>query len=184
MQATNIGHDVAGGQFDLLIPGGGVGLFDACTSQWGVGDPSQLGAQYGGFLSACQAEVGASDHEAVKTCVRNRCQAVFNNDTFSDADLLAGCEWFVDWYNAADNPNLNYREVECPQAIIDLSGVDRRPLNDISDGCGSSNGGGSSGGSSGDRGSCECDCSWTNGGSNCGDDDGSCCWLECCGDAS
>jgi hypothetical protein len=37
----------------------------------------------------------------------------------------------VDWFQVANNPNLVYAEVECPQAIIDVSGVDRRPLDDI-----------------------------------------------------
>ena len=35
VQATNVGADVGEGQFDLAIPGGGVGLFNACTDQWG-----------------------------------------------------------------------------------------------------------------------------------------------------
>lgn len=35
VQATNIGADVGEGQFDLAIPGGGVGLFNACTKEWG-----------------------------------------------------------------------------------------------------------------------------------------------------
>jgi hypothetical protein len=36
VQATNVGSDVGEGQFDLAIPGGGVGLFNACTAQWGM----------------------------------------------------------------------------------------------------------------------------------------------------
>ena len=60
VQAINIGYDVAGGQVDLLIPGGGVGLFNACTTQWGI-PVSELGAQYGGLLSACQEQVGYQD---------------------------------------------------------------------------------------------------------------------------
>lgn len=30
----------------------------------------------------------------------------------------------------------------------------------------------------------DCDCSWTHGGSDCGQDDGSVCWKECCGSPS
>lgn len=44
VQAINIGYDVGGGQFDLLIPGGGVGAFNACSAQWGVSN-EELGAQ-------------------------------------------------------------------------------------------------------------------------------------------
>ena len=28
---SNIGYDVGGGQFDIMIPGGGVGLFNRCA---------------------------------------------------------------------------------------------------------------------------------------------------------
>ena len=48
VQATNTGADLAGGQFDLAIPGGGVGIYNACTNQWGA-PSSGWGAQYGGI---------------------------------------------------------------------------------------------------------------------------------------
>src|SRR5690606_6216474 len=51
IMATNIGG-IEQGQFDLLIPGGGVGQFNGCSGQWGV-DNGELGAQYGGFLTEC-----------------------------------------------------------------------------------------------------------------------------------
>lgn len=35
---------------------------------------------------------------------------------------------------------------------------------------------------SSERGTCDCDCSWTNRGANCGTDDGSCCFGCCCGE--
>lgn len=56
VQASNIGHDVANSQFDVMIPGGGVGIFDACTYQWGA-TKGQMGKKYGGFLSACQEKL-------------------------------------------------------------------------------------------------------------------------------
>jgi len=127
VQATNIGHDVDGGQFDILIPGGGVGLFDACSAQWGVAESDELGAQYGGILTACRETFG--DHSAYSACVRERCQSLFRSPGLTE--LRAGCEWFVDWYGAADNPNVDYFEVACPDAIIAVSGVDRRPFDDI-----------------------------------------------------
>jgi hypothetical protein len=120
VQATNIGFDVGGGQFDILTPGGGVGLFDACSYQWGVATP-ELGATYGGFMTFCQQQGG--DHEQVKQCVLGRCAAVFDDPGL--AALAAGCEWYVDWYEAADNPNLRYQEVACPPAIVAISGIDR-----------------------------------------------------------
>lgn len=35
VQATNTGGDLGSNQFDLLIPGGGVGIYNGCTSQYG-----------------------------------------------------------------------------------------------------------------------------------------------------
>ena len=29
-------------------------------------------------------------------------------------DLLAGCNWFLDWFNAADNPNFIFKQIACP----------------------------------------------------------------------
>ena len=40
--ASNIGYAVSGGQFDIMIPGGGVGLFKGCASIFGTGN---MGAQ-------------------------------------------------------------------------------------------------------------------------------------------
>ncbi|HGG56422.1 MAG TPA: endoglucanase, partial [Nannocystis exedens] len=94
VQATNIGFDVSGGQFDILTPGGGVGAFDACSYQWNV-DTSELGATYGGFMTYCQEKVG-QDHAKLKECVLGRCAAVFAGPEL--AELAAGCEWYVDWY--------------------------------------------------------------------------------------
>ncbi|WAS96913.1 hypothetical protein [Nannocystis punicea] len=169
VQATNIGHDVGGGQFDILTPGGGVGLFDACSYQWNV-NTSELGATYGGFMTFCQQQGG--DHEQIKQCVLGRCAAVFDEPGL--AELAAGCEWYVQWYEAADNPNLHYQEVPCPPQLVAISGIDRGPLNDIAPCKG---GGGSCSQEEMDN----CDCGWTNGGQNCGQDDGSCCWTACCG---
>jgi hypothetical protein len=94
-------------QFDLLIPGGGVGDFDACSTQWGASD---LGAQYGGFLLGCGGDTG---------CVRRMCEDVFSGKS----QLMAGCEWFLDWFGAADNPDLEYEQVSCPSAITSVSGM-------------------------------------------------------------
>ena len=170
VQATNIGHDVGGGQFDILTPGGGVGLFDACSYQWGV-ETAELGAVYGGFMTKCQEQFGG-DHAKQKECVLGRCAAVFDEPGMEG--LAKGCEWYVNWYQAADNPNLRYQEVACPAALVAVSGIDRGAPNDVM-GCGG--GGGSCTQEQMDA----CDCAWTDGGKNCGQDDGSCCWTACCG---
>jgi hypothetical protein len=133
VQATNIGYDVNGGQFDILVPGGGVGLFNACSAQWGVSN-SELGAQYGGFLAACKQELGYNASlSQYKSCLRNRCDSVFGSRGLTE--LQQACVWYADWFEAADNPSLKYKEVACPAEIIARSGVNRGPLNDIKNTC-------------------------------------------------
>jgi hypothetical protein len=101
VKVTNTGSDVAGNQFDLMIPGGGVGLFNACSRQWGIND---LGGQYGGFLTACTT----GTHADKKECVRQKCMAL------PAGSARDGCVWFVDWFEIADNPNFNSEATNCP----------------------------------------------------------------------
>ena len=108
VQAINIGGDVASTQFDLLIPGGGVGAFNACSNQWGT---TNLGAQYGGFLTSC--------NYTNTSCVEDYCTKVFG----SKPTLLAGCQWFTGWFSAASNPKIKYAEVACPAEINSKSGM-------------------------------------------------------------
>lgn len=135
VQATNIGYDVSGdGQFDLMLPGGGLGAFqDACPVQWGV-SAGDLGAGYGGLLTTCKSQHG-NNHTAVKNCVRQRCQSLFGSKQELSA-LMDACDWFVDWYEVADNPSFLYKEVPCPQALIDRTSMDRRSANDVQNNCG------------------------------------------------
>ena len=107
VMATNIGYDVAGGQFDVMIPGGGVGIYNGCANVW-----STAGQQYGGLLSDCESSVGYSGDLLTKrkNCLIEKC-----NDEFEDhADGLAGCLFLANYMEAAGNPNHNYVEVECP----------------------------------------------------------------------
>ena len=101
IMANNIGYDVEGGQFDLMIPGGGVGLFNGCKN-W---DQSKMGEQYGGLLSLC----GAGEVE----CLREKCADAFDNDPLAKK----GCLFLADFLDAADNPKLTYQQVECPDVL-------------------------------------------------------------------
>ena len=124
VMASNIGKDVAGGnaqlpagQFDLMVPGGGVGAFDALSIQVN-GANVNWGAGFGGFLTECQSKLGYdSTLAAYQTCVKDMCDAAFGNAGLPN--LLRGCHWFADWYMAADNPTYYIEEVECPQYLID-----------------------------------------------------------------
>ena len=107
---SNIGN--INGKFDIMIPGGGVGDFDALTKQVqnsGISNPN-MGERYGGFRLACKNDV---------SCVRDRCNSVFANLP----DLKAGCLWYVNTLgtnNASfDNPSVKYQSVTCPKELTD-----------------------------------------------------------------
>ena len=117
VMTSNIGHDVERGQFDLMVPGGGVGAFDALSVQVN-GQGINWGAGFGGFLTECQGKLGYDNTlEKYQTCVKEMCDAAFGNAGLPN--LLRGCYWFADWFMAADNPTYNWEEVECPQYLID-----------------------------------------------------------------
>jgi hypothetical protein len=100
VKVSNTGGDVAANQFDLMVPGGGVGQFNACSRQWGSND---LGAQYGGFLTSC-----TGTYAAKKECVRQQCSKI------PAGAARDGCIWFVDWLQAADNPKFTSQQTDCP----------------------------------------------------------------------
>jgi hypothetical protein len=109
VQVTNIGN-ISSNQFDLLIPGGGVGAAGAGACQAQFGSSADLGAANGGLLTSC-------NHD--KTCIMQKCQALFSGK----ADLAAGCDWFLNWFNAADNPDFTFKSIACPAAITQRSGL-------------------------------------------------------------
>ncbi|KAI4764422.1 hypothetical protein E4T52_03311 [Aureobasidium sp. EXF-3400] len=98
VQSTNTGGDLGSNQFDLAIPGGGVGIFNACTDEFNA-PSSGWGAQYGGISS--------------NTC-----------STFPKA-LQPGCGFRFDWFEGADNPEVEFERVECPAEIVAKSGCKR-----------------------------------------------------------
>ncbi len=126
VQATNTGSDLGSNQFDISvrystslpsyhipstppfprtitntrqIPGGGVGIFNGCTDEWGA-PSSGWGAQYGGISSASDCS------------------------TFPAA-LQPGCNWRFGWFEGTDNPTVSFTQVECPAAITAKSGCTR-----------------------------------------------------------
>lgn len=97
VQVTNTGGDLGQNHFDLAIPGGGVGIFNGCSQQWGG---INLGNRYGGFTD------------------RSQCATL-------PAQWQGGCYWRFDWFKNADNPSVEFEEVSCPQAMIDRTGCGR-----------------------------------------------------------
>ena len=114
VMSSNIGYDVSGGQFDIMIPGGGVGLFNGCANILG----NNMGKQYGGLLSDCEEEIGWNHseeelYELRKSCLIKKC----NNAFSGKGQALQGCLFLANWMEAAGNPLHNYREVDCPQEL-------------------------------------------------------------------
>jgi hypothetical protein len=112
---NNIGNLNEGAAFDLMIPGGGVGDFNALTRQVtnsGVNNPD-MGVQYGGFRGAC----GWTQSTTNVQCVRDRCNSVFKNLP----SLRDGCLWYANTLgtdNASwNNPTVNYVKVTCPSEL-------------------------------------------------------------------
>lgn len=100
VQTTNTGNDLGDNHFDLAIPGGGVGIFNACTNQWGA-PPNGWGQQYGGVSSASDC------------------------DSFPEK-LKAGCKFRFGWFKNADNPSVSFKEVACPAALTAKTGCTRK----------------------------------------------------------
>ncbi|RAL58687.1 hypothetical protein DID88_002993 [Monilinia fructigena] len=99
VQATNTGGDLGSNQFDLAIPGGGVGIFNGCTAEFGA-PSSGWGSQYGGVSAASSCS------------------------TFPTA-LQPGCNFRFGWFQGADNPTVDFKQVECPAALTKSTGCKR-----------------------------------------------------------
>ena len=112
---SNIGYDVEEGQFDLMIPGGGVGIFNGCSALWGI---NNLGAQHGGFLKDCGGDkkLSGSNVATVQKCLEDKCNSVFANIP----EAKKGCLFHAQWLAAANNPSFKYEELsECPKELLD-----------------------------------------------------------------
>jgi hypothetical protein len=116
VQVINTGG-LAQGQFDLLLPGGGVGQNDACTTQFNV-PASSLGDTFGGLMLTCEQNDNYNYSEYTQ-CTISACQTLFANSATMDT----GCDFIINWMKGANNPNLMYTQVACPSALTNVSGV-------------------------------------------------------------
>ena len=113
VMASNIGYDVTNGQFDIMIPGGGVGEFNGCSGIFS----GNLGAQYGGLLSDCENEVGYGGDD--NTIYTKRKECLVEKCNMFSGDAKKGCLFLANFLEAAGNPLHSYKEVECPQFLKD-----------------------------------------------------------------
>jgi len=100
VQVTNTGSDLSNNHFDIMMPGGGVGIFNGCQSQWNA-PADGWGQRYGGISS-------------VSECSQLPTQ------------LQPGCQWRFGWFKNADNPTANFKAVTCPTEITSRSGCIRK----------------------------------------------------------
>ncbi|CAG9862503.1 unnamed protein product [Phyllotreta striolata] len=97
LQVTNTGGDLGANQFDIALPGGGIGIFNkGCHFQWNA-PWTGWGDQYGGVHS------------------RNDCL------TLLPKQLQKGCLFRFDFMKNANNPNMRFQQVECPAEIVRIS---------------------------------------------------------------
>ncbi|KAJ6643399.1 Endoglucanase [Pseudolycoriella hygida] len=99
VQVTNTGGDLGENHFDLQIPGGGVGIFNGCSSQWGA-PPNGWGDRYGGVHSERECD-----------------QLPY--------PIRQGCKWRFQWFKGADNPNFDFVETRCPNELTSKTGCSR-----------------------------------------------------------
>ncbi|CAG9772809.1 unnamed protein product [Ceutorhynchus assimilis] len=97
IQITNTGSDLSQNQFDLSLPGGGVGLCTvSCARMFGC-EPTGWGEQYGGISSLEECD----DLPKV---------------------LQPGCRWRWEFMEGVPNPEVTFQEVQCPKEIVNVSG--------------------------------------------------------------
>ena len=95
VQVINSGGDLSPTQFDLMIPGGGMGIFNGLVGNPPNGPPlfpqssySDWGQRYGGVSS------------------REQCFQL-------PSSVVPGCLWRFDDFKGADNPGVSFRKVKC-----------------------------------------------------------------------
>ena len=114
MMAIDKSFHASDGTFEILVPGGGVGIYkDRCLGVFST----DIGDDWGGLLSVCEAEDGLIDTEehnnARKQCLVKKCTEAFTGEA------REGCLFYSYFLEAASNPTFTYKEIECPQVLKD-----------------------------------------------------------------
>ncbi|KAK0529026.1 hypothetical protein OC835_004463 [Tilletia horrida] len=95
-QVINEGCGLADSQFDIQVPGGGVGDFNACTPQYNS-PPDGWGIRYGGL-------------QVVSSCSQ------------LPPELQPGCEWRFSFFPPSGAITISsYERVQCPSALTSIS---------------------------------------------------------------
>ena len=123
VQVTNSGGDLGDKHFDLLVPGGGFGLFNGVADNaHGRSDPDYPADHLNGDPLFPDADWG----EDLYRSWGKRFGGVASSAACDGLPEPArsGCRWrFLDnGLRGADNPDVAYRRVQCPKALTDVSG--------------------------------------------------------------
>ncbi|CAG9855610.1 unnamed protein product [Phyllotreta striolata] len=97
VQNVNTGPYLATNQFDLQIPGGGVGLYNlGCMTQWNTSEDG-----WGDRIT------GVKDEEQCKILPEV---------------LQPGCRFRFEYMEGIDNPDVSFEQVKCPAELVAVSG--------------------------------------------------------------
>ena len=126
VQAINTGSDVSSGQFDILLGGGGFGIYDACSSDCQSGQVCS-----GGHCNAPYYSGSFQDWTPDGNCYGggvhdpNQCSKLTTNQTFADETLLYGCPTAINHgYHA--NFEVQWQRVQCPPSLYKVTGLRRK----------------------------------------------------------
>ena len=123
VQAVNTGGDVSSGQFDILMGGGGFGIYDACSSDCQNGRVCSGGhcnaPQFTGDFSAWTPN-GNCYGGGVRSA--DQCSKLTTTNSFADATLLYGCPTAIQrGYHA--NFGVKWARVQCPASLYKVTGI-------------------------------------------------------------
>ena len=96
----------------------------------GSTDGSQAIAEAAGARVVAVATRGyGAALSTVQSCLRNKCNSLFT-DAKGLGKLRAGCLFYADWMMAADNPKMIYKEVKCPDDLVNRSALTQGGISD------------------------------------------------------
>nr|XP_023022929.1 endoglucanase-like [Leptinotarsa decemlineata] len=99
VQITNTGSPLAVNQFDIELPGGGVGIYPhGCMKQWNASETG-WGDTFGGVHSDAEC----SELPAV---------------------LQPGCHFRFQFMEGVSNPPVTFQQVQCPRELVAITGCE------------------------------------------------------------
>lgn len=140
IQSINSGFDVAPGQFDIFMGGGGFGYFTACnsdcTTKYCQGGPCSIGQFSGSFddwnrphfndPNPCYSGGIKWLDEAPGTDIYQLCLELSKSGTsYKDVSLTRSCIYSNLLLYHQNFVKTNYLQVKCPEGLVRLTGLRR-----------------------------------------------------------